>query len=406
MIGEILETESTDTQGDLLISMDEVIDCEKSIVPSALDTEQFENKEFKDDLNRNEESTYFDTFESPRINSDTTKESNDATKSMEFNSETYKEDFTTDTEVTSIQNDINVGDSTTVERISDTTNESNGQTVIDIEPVGYNTDLPSTEEFNQELERELEALDQNAGESNKEDSSENKPATDIGQAPAYEDIANGVVEVESTKVDTQGTGELGLVEVSTYSQNTVESEQNINVEQNNDQVTQEQNSVEVETSEPRTSSETAQRDSQIVPNKIEVIDFETEWNQISDNEKMLGLIAPTWLDDTETDSCMKCSAGFTFRKRRHHCRACGLIFCSICCFIKVALPYNLSKGTVENTDVESGSMSRVCNVCNDTIKKVELLRSNIQKMPKSTKEIVSVLKKKQGPEQATSTSTG
>lgn len=387
--------------------MAKVIDCEKSIVPSALGTEQFENKEFKDGLNRKEESNYFDTFESPRIDLDTNKKSNDATKSMEFNSVTYREDFTTDTEVTSIQNDNNVGVSIIEERISDTTNEyeqtENGQTLIDIEAVGYNTDLPSTEEFNQELERELEALDQNAGESNIEDSSENKPATDIAQAPAYEDITNGVVEVEATEVDNQGTGELALVECSTDSQTTAESEQNINVEQNNDEVTREQNSVEVESNEPRTSSETAQRDLHIVPNKIEVIDFETEWNQISDNEKMLGLIAPTWLDDTETDSCMKCSAGFTFRKRRHHCRACGLIFCSSCCFIKVALPYNLSKGTVENTDVESGSMSRVCNVCNDTIKMVELLRSNIQKMPKSTKEIVSVLKKKQAPEQATST---
>jgi hypothetical protein len=43
---------------------------------------------------------------------------------------------------------------------------------------------------------------------------------------------------------------------------------------------------------------------------IQIIDFQTEWAQLSDNEKTLGLLAPTWLPDTEADVCMRCSVKF------------------------------------------------------------------------------------------------
>ncbi|KNC50190.1 uncharacterized protein AMSG_06335 [Thecamonas trahens ATCC 50062] len=40
---------------------------------------------------------------------------------------------------------------------------------------------------------------------------------------------------------------------------------------------------------------------------------------------------PRWVSDSERPSCFGCHDGFTFFKRRHHCRVCGEVFCSTCC---------------------------------------------------------------------------
>ena len=123
-----------------------------------------------------------------------------------------------------------------------------------------------------------------------------------------------------------------------------------------------------------------QQQQQIVDNEyenvtpIEITDFVTEWSGLTESEKTLGLIAPVWLSDSETEICMKCEAKFTFRKRRHHCRACGLIFCSNCCGSKLPLPYKLAKVSSANDDDElneNGAKvpARVCVVCYETINK-------------------------------------
>ena len=129
---------------------------------------------------------------------------------------------------------------------------------------------------------------------------------------------------------------------------------------------------------------------------VQITDYQTEWSQLTESEKTLGLIAPVWLPDADADACMKCSMRFTFRKRRHHCRACGLVFCSTCCSSRLVLAYKTSTATSTATDeasnasqssqatneaaatanesessgaVDSSRMSRVCSLCFETINK-------------------------------------
>jgi hypothetical protein len=40
-----------------------------------------------------------------------------------------------------------------------------------------------------------------------------------------------------------------------------------------------------------------EEESQIRDTKIQIVDFQTEWSQLSENEKTLGIIAPVWLKD-------------------------------------------------------------------------------------------------------------
>ena len=37
-----------------------------------------------------------------------------------------------------------------------------------------------------------------------------------------------------------------------------------------------------------------------------------------------------WVLDEESSGCMWCDRGFTNFRRRHHCRACGLLVCDDC----------------------------------------------------------------------------
>lgn len=65
----------------------------------------------------------------------------------------------------------------------------------------------------------------------------------------------------------------------------------------------------------------------------------------------LGKMAPYWVPDNMTVFCMQCNQKFSFIKRRHHCRACGLVLCSACCSLKARLEY---MGDVE---------ARICVQC-------------------------------------------
>ncbi|KAM3865734.1 zinc finger FYVE domain-containing protein 9 [Diretmus argenteus] len=69
----------------------------------------------------------------------------------------------------------------------------------------------------------------------------------------------------------------------------------------------------------------------------------------------LGEVAPVWVPDSQAPICMKCDVKFTFTKRRHHCRACGKVFCAACCSLKCRLVYMDRKE------------ARVCITCHSAI---------------------------------------
>ncbi|KAL1501310.1 hypothetical protein ABEB36_006654 [Hypothenemus hampei] len=68
------------------------------------------------------------------------------------------------------------------------------------------------------------------------------------------------------------------------------------------------------------------------------------------DKSWLGKEAPLWIPDADASACLHCDMKFTVIKRRHHCRACGLVLCSKCCNMKFKLEY---------LDAEA----RVCNKC-------------------------------------------
>lgn len=69
----------------------------------------------------------------------------------------------------------------------------------------------------------------------------------------------------------------------------------------------------------------------------------------------LGHLAPPWLPDSAVSMCQLCSVQFTVTRRRHHCRACGQIFCSDCSSYLAPLRY------------KSDKLGRVCQSCYESI---------------------------------------
>nr|XP_033782332.1 zinc finger FYVE domain-containing protein 16 isoform X2 [Geotrypetes seraphini] len=96
--------------------------------------------------------------------------------------------------------------------------------------------------------------------------------------------------------------------------------------------------------------------------ELESVSDSTEKQQIASNEEsahkgtILGQKQPSWVPDVEAPNCMNCQVKFTFTKRRHHCRACGKVFCTACCNRKCKLQYMEKE-------------ARVCIVCYDSINK-------------------------------------
>ncbi|GIL55177.1 hypothetical protein Vafri_10769 [Volvox africanus] len=73
---------------------------------------------------------------------------------------------------------------------------------------------------------------------------------------------------------------------------------------------------------------------------------------------VLSLEPPLWLPDSHATECLSCHLPFRpFTRLRHHCRLCGKIFCSACCFKKALLPPKYGVRTPQ----------RVCELCSSVL---------------------------------------
>lgn len=76
------------------------------------------------------------------------------------------------------------------------------------------------------------------------------------------------------------------------------------------------------------------------------------------SEPKHGSVPPYWIPDEMTNQCMQCDQKFSLIKRRHHCRACGLLLCASCCSEKFYLYYLKAEG-------------RICLPCHDILLKAQ-----------------------------------
>jgi len=97
--------------------------------------------------------------------------------------------------------------------------------------------------------------------------------------------------------------------------------------------------------------------------------------------KMYPKLTTEWVDSDKVLKCQNCSSGFSMFYRKHHCRACGGVFCRTCCYKYMIIPNQLvdvpkqqaSWGIYVNTLFSKVSgydqtKSLVCNECSTKIK--------------------------------------
>uniref|UniRef100_UPI00358F64A4 zinc finger FYVE domain-containing protein 9-like n=1 Tax=Myxine glutinosa TaxID=7769 RepID=UPI00358F64A4 len=73
--------------------------------------------------------------------------------------------------------------------------------------------------------------------------------------------------------------------------------------------------------------------------EFSTLDVASELEECTSRGAHPGSSAPTWVPDGKARSCMRCEIRFTFTRRRHHCRACGKVFCATCCSRRASLAY-------------------------------------------------------------------
>jgi FYVE zinc finger len=100
--------------------------------------------------------------------------------------------------------------------------------------------------------------------------------------------------------------------------------------------------------------------STIVTPKVDTFGESAYVRHINESPNVHLTTKPVWISDGEVSKCHKCGTTFGFITRKHHCRQCGNIFCSNCCFQKKVVKY-----PAKNPSSTEDPMKplRVCNTC-------------------------------------------
>lgn len=94
-----------------------------------------------------------------------------------------------------------------------------------------------------------------------------------------------------------------------------------------------------------------------------------------------------WIDATMISNCQSCKINFGYWVRKHHCRACGYVFCSHCCNKYIKIPNFIKKPQEDNTYSQQiinlykygkGDNSLVCDECYIKIKNLQNILFNTQ----------------------------
>ncbi|XP_008300290.1 pleckstrin homology domain-containing family F member 1 [Stegastes partitus] len=80
----------------------------------------------------------------------------------------------------------------------------------------------------------------------------------------------------------------------------------------------------------------------------------------SDSYRPNSTFAVTWIPDSASAICMRCSDKFTVTQRRHHCRKCGFVVCGAC-----------SKKRAVITHIHPTKQLRVCTRCHPSLMMTE-----------------------------------
>jgi hypothetical protein len=108
--------------------------------------------------------------------------------------------------------------------------------------------------------------------------------------------------------------------------------------------------------------------------------FQNDENMRSALNNIYPKYIPKWVDSSLVLNCQSCDNKFGIFVGKHHCRACGSVFCSLCCSQYIQIPNYIKKPREDNTYKQQiinlckygrSSTSLVCKDCYSKIKNLE-----------------------------------